>query len=243
MEDIEKILENAARFAAAKGLRKYTRFLDPAQAAFAERMAREYRVRFSAFGGYADAERVVGCFHPWDDEVDVFPVCCLSSAYSSRFASISHRDLLGAFMALGLTRACIGDMIIAKQQVFIFAVEETASFIAQSMTSAGKVSLDFQILDEIPPMPDPVGSEFTAVISSLRLDAVLAAAYHLSRSAAADQIRAGQVKLNHLPCDRVDTQLEEGALLSLRGKGRVRLQTVGGMTKKQRICVTFFRYE
>ena len=56
-------------------------------------------------------------------------------------------------------------------------------------------------------------------------------------------IRAGLIKLNHIPCERVDVAVEEGAMLSARGKGRIKLQKVEGLTRKQRIGVTFFRYE
>ncbi len=52
-----------------------------------------------------------------------------------------------------------------------------------------------------------------------RLDAVVASAYRLSRNESGDMIRAGLVKLNHLLCERVDTAVEEGAMLSVRGKG------------------------
>ena len=72
---------------------------------------------------------------------------------------------------------------------------------------------------------------------------MLAAAYRLSRSEAADSIRAGLVKVNYLACDRVDLPLQEGALLSMRGRGRVRLLSVDGTTRKQRIGITLFRYE
>lgn len=92
-------------------------------------------------------------------------------------------------------------------------------------------------------MPEPEGTRFSAVVSSLRLDGVLAAAYRLSRSESAEIIRAGLVKVDHLVCDRVDLAVKEGVLLSVRGKGRVRLVSVDGMTRKQRIGITFFRYE
>jgi RNA-binding protein YlmH len=42
---------------------------------------------------------------------------------------------------------------------------------------------------------------------------------------------------------RTDAQLEAGALLSAAGLGRVQLRSVDGMTKKQRIGVTFFKYQ
>ena len=51
------------------------------------------------------------------------------------------------------------------------------------------------------------------------------------------------VKVNHIPCERTDFQVKEGALLSLRGKGRVRLSNIQGLTKKQRIGISLFRYE
>ncbi|MGN0775642.1 MAG: S4 domain-containing protein, partial [Candidatus Ventricola sp.] len=144
---------------------------------------------------------------------------------------------------LGLTRSCAGDMIIAGADIYLFAHEQTADFIVQTMKSAGKAPLDFHVLPQTPAMPEPEGTRFSAVVSSLRLDGVLAAAYKLSRSEASDSIRAGLVKVNHLPCDRVDVQLKEGTLLSMRGRGRVRLESVDGLTRKQRIGITFFRYE
>ncbi|MBP3523787.1 MAG: hypothetical protein J6M56_09480 [Clostridia bacterium] len=245
MEDIQKALENAAKLAGEKGLIRFTRFLDSAEAELGRHLARQYGARFSAWGGYDQAERVVGCFGPAGEEMDTaqYPVVCLHSRYSSKFCSVTHRDLLGSFMALGLTRSCAGDMIIAGADIYLFAHAQTAGFIAQSMKSAGKAPLDFHVLTETPEMPEPEGTRFSAVVSSLRLDGVLAAAYRLSRSEAADSIRAGLVKVNHLACDRVDLPLQEGALLSLRGRGRVRLVSVDGTTRKQRIGITLFRYE
>ena len=245
MEDVSTQLENAARTAGLRGIRRYTRFLDPAQAAEAARLARQYGVELSLWGGYPEAERAVACFSPQGDapqEVE-YPVVCLHARCSQRFFTITHRDLLGAFMALGLTRDTVGDIILSDADIYLFAAAATAEFIAGALTSAGRVSLRFEALDEAPPMPPPRGETFGAVVSSLRLDAVLAAAYHLSRSEAAEAIRAGSVKLNHLPCERTDAPVTEGALLSLRGRGRVRLAQIGGTTRKQRIGVTFFRYE
>ena len=245
MAEDTRALESAARLAADKGLRRFTRFLDPAQAKEAEAIARGAGARLACWGGYERAERVIACFHAEGDAPsrDEFPVVCLQSGYNARFCSLSHRDLLGAFMALGLTRACVGDIIIEDANVILFATEQTAGFIAEGLTGAGKAALHFKPFDETPPIPEPQGTSFSAVVSSLRLDAVLAAAYRLSRAGAAEQIRAGLVKLDHLPCERVDAQVAQGAMLSLRGRGRVRLTSVDGMTRKQRIGVTFFRYE
>ena len=245
MEDNNRTFEFAARFASEKGIERFTRFLDPAQAVEAEKIAREHGVRFSSWGGYDSAERVIGCFMPWDLNMDKseFPLTALHSRYSSKFYSLSHRDLLGSFMALGLTRDNIGDIIIVDSDIYLFVVKQVADFILQGMTSAGKVALHFKTLEGEVSVPEPKGTAFHDTLSSMRLDAVVAGAYRLSRTESGMMIRGGLVKLNHIPCERVDAPVAEGAMLSLRGKGRVRLQKIDGLTKKQRIGVTFFRYE
>lgn len=245
MEENQRTLEFAARFASEKGIARYTRFLDPVQVAAAKQIAREHGAAFSVWGGYEQAERQIGCFLPWGEETSSsdFPLVCLHSRFSSKFCSLSHRDLLGAFMALGLTRNSIGDIIIVDSDIYLFVVEQVADFILQGMTSAGKAALHFKRVEGEVSVPEPQGTAFHDTLSSMRLDAVLAGAYRLSRTESSALIRGGLVKLNHIPCERADAAVEEGALLSVRGKGRVRLQSIEGLTRKQRIGVTFFRYE
>ena len=245
MEDMQRTFEFAARFACEKGIVRYTRFLDPVQEAAARQIAKEHDAGFEAWGGYAASERKIGCFLPWGENAAHadFPLVALHSRFSSKFCLLSHRDLLGAFMALGLTRDSIGDIIIVDSDIYLFVAAQTAGFIAQNMNSAGKVSLHFEPVSGEIRIPEPKGTCFHDTLSSLRLDAVIAAAYRLSRSEASDMIRAGLIKFNHIPCERVDMSVEEGAMLSARGKGRVKLQKIEGLTRKQRIGVTFFRYE
>jgi len=245
MEESLKSIENAAKLAGEKGLVRFSRFLDPAQAVKAAQQAREYGSQVSLWGGYEGAERVIACFYPPNEQIDhsEYPIVCLHSRFSDKFCSLSHRDLLGAFMSLGLTRSCLGDIIIVGADIYLFAHEQNASFIEQSLVSAGKTPLHLRVLDKIPPMPAPEGTRFSAIVSSMRLDGLIAAAYRLSRSEAAELIRSGLVKVNHVVCDRVDVQVQENTLFSIRGKGRIRLISVDGLTRKQRIGITFFRYD
>ncbi len=133
MEENQRTLEFAARFASEKGIARYTRFLDSVQVAAAKQIAREHGAAFSVWGGYEQAERQIGCFLPWGEEASSsdFPLVCLHSRFSSKFCSLSHRDLLGAFMALGLTRDSIGDIIIVDSDIYLFVMAQTADFIMQ----------------------------------------------------------------------------------------------------------------
>ncbi|MFR5788754.1 MAG: hypothetical protein ACLUHE_17845 [Christensenellales bacterium] len=50
MEENQRTLEFAARFASQKGIARYTRFLDPVQVAAAKQIAREHGAAFFDLG-------------------------------------------------------------------------------------------------------------------------------------------------------------------------------------------------
>ena len=134
MDENRRTFEFAARFACEKGIARYTRFLDPVQEAEARQIAYDCGAVFASWGGYEQAERKIGCFLPWGEEAlrVNFPLVTLHSRYSSKFCSLSHRDLLGSFMALGLTRDSIGDIIIVDSDIYLFVAAQTADFMTRS---------------------------------------------------------------------------------------------------------------
>ena len=44
---------------------------------------------------------------PYEEDADM-KITCLKATYSSQFATLSHRDLLGALLNLGLERETLG---------------------------------------------------------------------------------------------------------------------------------------
>ena len=240
----EKALQGFLRAAGTAYQARFTRFLDPNEAREVETAAKALQLPVVLWGGYPYAERCIAAVGgDGDQQTDTFPLSALESSFESRFGSITHRDVLGAFMGLGLTRDCIGDIIIKDSFVYLFVVNSMEKFVMESLTSAGKMKLSFHRLEDPLRIPPPEGTFFRGTVSSLRLDALLAEGFRLSRSEAAELVRAGRVKVNHVPVMRTDAQLEAGALLSAAGLGRVQLRSVDGMTKKQRIGVTFFKYQ
>lgn len=235
-------LGESARIAARTGLARYSCFLDPAQAQSAFLCAHREGVHVALWGGYQDAERVVARFSDAHEEAS-WPIVCLRALRNTRFASaITHRDVLGAAMALGLKRERLGDILISGEAVFLFTLEENAGYIAANLVSAGRETLGFEpVLGDVS-LPEPEGRKVHDTVASLRLDAVLGAAFDLSRAQAQEAIRAGKVRLDHVEELRTDAQVDEGALISLRGTGRARLLQVGSLTRKGRIGVEIFRY-
>ena len=69
-----------------------------------------------------------------------------------------------------------------------------------------------------------------------------AAAGGESREKASGWIRAGNVSLNHREELSVSAAVEEGDVLSIRGKGRFVIDRLGPVTKKGRLSIVFRKY-
>ena len=82
----------------------------------------------------------------------------------------------------------------------------------------------------------------TDTVASLRLDAVLSAAFGLSRTKAAELIAAGRVDLGDSPCLKPAKDLVEGAVFSVRGFGRAKLLEIGGKSRKGRVFIKIGLY-
>ena len=64
----------------------------------------------------------------------------------------------------------------------------------------------------------------------------------MSRGKAAQAVESGKLELNYLVCQKPDKQVAEGDVISIRGLGKIRLESVGGTTKKGRIGIVISRF-
>lgn len=230
-----------------KNIPSHTGFLSPRELQLARFLFGE-EPGLHIFGGYADAERTMYIYLPdYLDEgyylEDSSPVVCLRAAFY-KDETPNHRDFLGALMGCGITRDCIGDILVGDCSCDFFVSEEIAPYLLQSFDQAGRVHLK---LSQIPlqsvTIPEQKYSEIKDTVASLRLDSILSSGFRISRSAAGEYIAAGRVSIDGLPCEKPDKPIAEGAKLSIRGLGKVKLTTIGHTTKKGRISVILHRYE
>jgi len=134
--------------------------------------------------------------------------------------TVTHRDLLGAIMNLGITREQVGDIVLRDNTAYIFATEKIAPYIADNLTKAKHTQLTVITVDEL-----PEGALFTletrqCVVASERIDGVAAHVYKYSRSQINELFRAGKIFLNGKCCQNTNTVLKDGDTVSVRGEGR-----------------------
>ena len=200
-----------------------------------------------AFGGYEDAERKMLIYLPdyldadalYDDDS---PVVCLRATFFLE-DSLSHRDFLGALMGAGIGRETVGDICVGKGSCDFFVTEEIAPYIQQSFTSAGRTHLHIERMPlTAASIPQPEVKEIKDTLASLRLDSVISSGFRIGRSLAAQYVNSGKAAIDGLPCEKPDKAVSEGAKISVRGLGKMKLVSVNGRTKKDRISVTIHKY-
>lgn len=199
-----------------------------------------------AFGGYEEATRKALIYLP-----DYIPeealgkeagLCCLRASFYEG-DTLSHRDFLGALMGAGIGRETVGDICVATGSCDFFVTKEIVLYLLQALESAGRTKIRLQEISlEDAYIPQPEVEEIRDTLASLRLDSVISAGFRISRGAAAQYISAGKAVVNGLPCEKPDKTVEEGAVLSVRTLGKIKLKTVGGQTKKGRISVIIEHY-
>ena len=228
-----------------------SKFLTPAEAAFVAQLARTEGLTVVFDGGRPNTERQVALFPPdWLDAdapeswiAEESPVTVLRFRTAGG-EELGHRDYLGALMAAGIRRDAVGDIDVHGAEAYFFCLTDMAPYLMQNVTRAGRARLTCEEVprDAVPPPEAEDAEELHATVGSLRLDAVAAAAFRISREDAKSAILQGLCTVNHLPAEKPDADVEEGDLLALRGKGRARLSAVRGETRKGRVAITVLRY-
>lgn len=108
---------------------KFIGFLDPAEAADVAAYVNVAGSAYMFFGGYEGAERLVlGVFPMYiEPSAELFPVAPITLEFKSEYP-LSHRDFLGAFMAQGIERSTVGDILIEPGRCVAFIRDEISDY-------------------------------------------------------------------------------------------------------------------
>ncbi|MRG85475.1 YlmH family RNA-binding protein [Salinibacillus xinjiangensis] len=218
--------------------RKLTDFLDPReQYILSSIIGNHSDIRLHFFGGKHDRERKRAIIAPFYEEIgnDDFSIVLLESRFPKKFVQITHRDVLGSLMSLGIKRNKLGDIVIVDDTIQILVDADIETFLELHLTGVKKASLRFAAvpLEQLQESTER-WVEQEGTVSSLRLDALLKEIYHLSRNKAGEWIQKGYVKVNYRTVENPAFQMEEGDIISLKKKGRSKLIKILGETKKEK---------
>ena len=224
-----KRLLDLSRQADRKGIVLFSDFLNLNEQNIFHSLQKELYTTAELSGGYEQAERQMVAFIPdalcyeWS-----YPFVCIHAVpqYPKYAEKLTHRDVLGALMHLGLDRSKIGDIVVLENDIYIFCSETISDF---EDVSTLKVH--------------PVFEEHDDMVASNRIDAIIARAYHLSRSEAAAYLTAEKVFINGRCITNCNQSCDNGDIVSVRQKGRFVFETDQSLSKKGKLRVRFMIYK
>jgi RNA-binding protein YlmH len=225
----------------------YTHFLDlHEQGLFKSHMKEFHNVNNIMFGGNDSCERKIIMFFPRDYQEDqiYFPIAILQIINNSASDKLNHRDYLGALMNLGIERYKLGDIICDEHSAYVFCIDALSDYIIEQliMIKRTTVTINKINMSEV----TQIGPRFDVIkgtVSSLRLDSILKIGFSLSRGNATILIQGGKAFINNKLYEKNSSKVEEGDVISLRGFGKLKINTIGDYTKKGRIFIELLKYK
>ncbi|XP_022142745.1 uncharacterized protein LOC111012786 isoform X2 [Momordica charantia] len=200
-------------------------------------------VKAIAQGGYPEAERCrISVGHADELTSDPDIISALSITGNFTFHPCSHGDFLGSILGTGIAREKLGDIILQGENgAQVVLVPELVDFLISSLRKVGNVTVSctripLTALDYEPPKT----KTFNTIEASLRVDAIASAGFKISRSKLVDLI-SGDVRVNWTPVTKNGTTLKTGDVVSVSGKGRLKIGEINS-TKKGKFSVELIRY-
>lgn len=243
---VRRMIEMAER-AESFGAMQLTDFLDPRQAKITESTSRTIQdIRVHTYGGYEGAERRRAIIAPsyMELEEEDWSLTGLRVQIPTQYGKVSHGDFLGAMLGLGIKREVLGDISVQEDGCDAIVSKEISEFVRVHLTSVGRLPVsDISIISTNDfRISQSQLEERRFTVMSLRLDAVAAEGFRLSRSKMTPLIDSGKVRLNWTVTENPATPVEEGDMISVKGMGRIRVLEIEGVSKKGRTMIKVGRY-
>lgn len=168
-----------------------------------------------------------------------FPIVCIRiSPLNARFADeLSHRDFLGALMNLGIERSTLGDIKVGEKEACLFCVDTIAPFICENLEQVRHTRVKCTVTDNVADFPREEPVSVNIQVQSMRIDAVLARVYNMSREKSLDLFRTGKVYVEGRLCENNSRQLKPLETVNARGYGKFRVMGEPRETRKGRMAL------
>lgn len=187
-------------------------------------------ISYKIDGGYEDSELSIIYIYPSYIYENIDSDLVLFKFESNM--KIKHGDVLGSLIGLSIDRGKIGDILIGEKFTYFFVKREIANFVEINLNKISKYNIYLSRENGVSDLPKKEYTYKKIIVSSFRLDNLIAKVFNISRSKVKEMISGEFVKVNYAIETRSHIELELNDLVSLRKYGRFRIFDLEGNTKK-----------
>ncbi len=218
-----------------------TDFLNPHEIKNAISILNSYSdIKYFVDGGYQEAERSKIFIFPYYMEYEDLDISLkfIKIEGNFKFTSISHKDYLGSLLGLGIKREKVGDILIHDNFCQVVVSDDICDFIIFNLGKVARNNVSvYEIKKEELSYKSPNYKDVSFTVSSERLDCIISGIYNISRQESEKYIKADRVYVDYEKIDSISKKIENNSLISVRGKGRAKIEEIGNITKKGKIKV------
>lgn len=213
-----------------------TYFLNPREVEILESLANKRELQIFSTQDIAQTELTKIIIAPEFYQLDVadFDLALLEILYAKKFCQLKHSQILGSFLGqTGIRRSELGDIILSEGRAQVFVSKHLLEIFQNNIKKIGFATVQF--VEK--PFEELIEIEAASVmkvvlVSSMRIDKIIASTFEISRNLAVNMLQSRKVKLNYLEIEKKDFTVEQGDLISVRGLGRIKILRILGETKK-----------
>ncbi|MGT2934309.1 YlmH family RNA-binding protein [Streptococcus castoreus] len=223
-------------------LLEVTDFLNPREIAILKSLVAPTDLTIFASTDYYPSEygRVIIAPDYYELDKDDFQIALVGITYHAKFNQLTHGQVLGALInELGIRRDLIGDIFVEIGHAQFMVNRQLLSYFLGNISKIAKVSVKLEEIsfDQLIMSSGEV-KHMDIMVSSLRLDRLIASVLKQSRSQAIKLIESDKVKVNYRLVNKVSDNVAIGDMVSIRGYGRFTLLTDNGLTKNEKYKLT-----
>ncbi|MCI9069921.1 YlmH/Sll1252 family protein [Clostridium sp.] len=170
-----------------------------------------------------------------------FPYKIIKINNKSKFNNLSHKDYLGAIMALGIEREKLGDLRVIDNSAIVPVYDEVANYILYELKNVGKAPVSIEEITE-DNLPISNFLQGVIIVPSLRLDNIVSKLANISRGKAVDIIDSGKVLIDYSKSIDKSKEVKDGQRVTISGVGKFIIREIVGNTKSGRYKVKMNKF-
>ena len=192
------------------------------------------KVKYQIYVPYKDSEKVILY-------VDKIPDITLFKIKSHK--KLKHQEILGSILGLNILPNYLGDIIIDNDNYYFYIMSDLKNFIKENLTLIGKTKVSLKEID----LKDLENyerkyEEYNIVVSSLRIDTVIAKIIKTNRNNVISKIKNNDIILNYEILNKGTYILKENDIFSIRRCGKYKYLGIIKDTKKGNIVIKYLKY-
>lgn len=230
---------------------QYTDFLSPIELQVLKNVLNYAKYNnYCVCGGIENSERNIIIIYP-DKLEDLFKLneFDFNTVFNTvRIENIQekmeHKRYLGGLVKLGVKREKIGDIIVSENGADIIVLKEISNFLIthlQELTRFKNSKISIVNINHTMEKKQEF-EEYKIIVSSLRLDNIIAELARTSRNKAVDIIEQERVFVNYENEMKNTKQIKENDIITIRGIGKFIASEIAGNTRSGRYVIIIKKY-